>query len=307
MVSILNNYNDEHWKLLKQVRPSQSEKAALREKLSESIQHQPIRYSRKGSFQWKPLFATCVIILICSGFIYQMIQNAEVPQTAIQQASEMGEVSWDLKDVYTKRTMDGWEIYRKNVDIPVGTIKIISEEEKETLIAQLPMFVKTELKSFPYETLMNIEHVKTMETMQRYHFFIPVGNEKVAHFTFDYPKLEYAEIFQAMKTLSIDGIESKNNESQPYVQHGYGSMIFPVGLEPISLSPDKEIYHWEEANTNKYTSYLEEITKGTVIHWIKESENEKTTTFVSANGKEIVSITLDGKRLIYEFTYLYEE
>lgn len=307
MVSILNNINDEQWKLLKQVRPSQSEKAALKARLSESIRNQSFYHTPKRSYQWKALFATCVFILICSGFIYKMIQTTQEPQTAVPQSVEMGDISWDLKDVSTKKTSEGWEIYRKNVDVPVGTIDIISEEEKDRLSGQLPMFVKTELKSFPYETIMNIEHVKTMDTIQRYHFFIPLGNEKMAHFTFDYPKLEYAEIFQAMKTLTIDGIKPKNESAQLYVKHGYGNMLFPVGLEPISITNSEEIYHWENATLAKYNSYLEEITKGSVIHWKKESENGQTTTFVSANDKEIVTITLDGKRLIYEFTYLYEE
>lgn len=306
-MSILNNYNDEQWKLLKQLRPGQSEKAALKARLSESIRNQSIHHTSKKSYQWKALLATCVFILICGGFIYKMIQTTQEPQTAVPQSVEMGEISWDLKDVFTKKTSEGWEIYRENVDVPVGTINIISEEEKDTLTAQLPMFVKTELKSFPYETIMNVEHVKTMDTIQRYHFFIPLGNEKMAHFTFDYPKLEYAEIFHAMKTLTIDGIKPKNEAAQLYVKHGYGSLIFPVGLDPISITNSEEIYHWENATLAKYNSYLEEITNSTVIHWKKESENGKTTTFVSANGKEIVNITLDEKRLIYEFTYLYEE
>jgi len=235
------------------------------------------------------------------------IQTAQDPQTAMPRSVEMGEVSWELKDVYTKMTSDGWEIYRKNVVVPVGTINIISEEENAKLSSQLPMFVKTELKNFPYEMNMNIEHVKTMDTVQRYHFFIPLGNEKIAHFTFDYPKLEYAEIFQAMKTLTIEGITPKNEADQPYVNHGYGSMIFPVGLEPITMTGNEEIYHWENATLAKYNSYLEEITKGNITRWKKESETGRTTTFVSANGKEIVAITLEGKRLIYKFTNLYEE
>ena len=307
MVSILNNYNDEQWKLLKQLRSSQSKKVALKARLSESIRNHSNIHLPTRSYQWNALFATCIFILICSGFIYKMIQKGEVPQTAMLHPIEMGEVSWDLRDVFTKKISDGWEIYRKNGDVPVGAINVISEEEKDRLSGQLPMFVKTELKSFPYETIMNIEHVKTMDTIQRYHFFIPVGDGKMAHFTFDYPKLEYAEIFHAMKTLIIDGIEPNNEAAELYVNHGYGQMIYPVGIEPISITPNKEIYHWEEATLAKFKAYLEEITKGTIIHWKRESDNGNTTTFVSANEKEIVNITLDGNRLIYEFVYLYEE
>lgn len=306
-MSILNNFNDEQWKLLKQFRPSQDEKEALKSRLSKSIRNQSIDHSPKRSYQWRALVATCVFLFIGSGFIYAMIQKSEVPQTAVQQPMGIGDISWGLKGVFTERISNGWEIFRENMDVPVGAINIITEEEMETLTAQLPMFVKTELKNFPYETQMNIEHVKMMDTAQRYHFFIPIENGEIAHFTFDYPKLEYAEIFHAMKTLKIDGIEPNNGAAQVYVTHGYGNLIFPVGLEPISISLNKETYHWDAATPAKYNSYLEEITKGPLIQWKKESENGETTTFVSANEKEIVTITLDGKRLIYEFTYLHDE
>lgn len=306
-MNILNDYNKADWKQLKQFRPSENEKAEIRERLWKSIQNETYDQTPKRSFQWKVVFTTCLFVLICSGFIYNMIQNEHEAQTDVRQLGEGEEINWEFKNVVTKKISNGWEIYRKNGDLLVGTIALVSEEEKNKLIAELPMFVTTELESFPYKTSMNIEHVKTMDTVQRYHFFITLGEEKIAHITFDYPKLEYAEIFQAMETLKIEGFEAKKEITQPYVNHGYGSLLFPVGLEPISISHEEEIYHWEQANSTKFKAYLEKIA-GDPFYRKQESESiGETATFISSNEKEIVKITLEGKRLIYEFTYFYDE
>ena len=307
-MSILNNYNDKQWKLLKQLMPTENEKARLKARIIESIQSQSTHQGIKRKYQWKALLATCLFVLLCSGFIYKLIQDAEESHTAVSSLNEIEDISWNVKDIFPKKTADGWEIYRANEKIPVGQIELMSEEEQANLAVGLSMFVKEELVDFPYSMTLNIEHVKMMDTAIRYHFFVPYGDEKIVHFTFDYPKLEHAEIFHVMSTVKIAGFAPASHPAEAYVKHGYGKMIFPVGLEPLSISYEKEIYEWENANPTSFKAYLEKIASDNGLYaWKKEAEGEQAATFKSRNEKEIVTITLDGKRLIYEFTNLYED
>lgn len=309
VVNVLNNQFDDQWKQLKHLKPTQKEKDALKARLWHSLKNQSINRSPKRSFQWKALLSSCLFVLICSGFIWKVISDGTGPHTteprnAEEHVSMDNKFSWKAKDVHIEKSSKGWEIYSQDSSNIVGIIEVVTEGEMKGITTGLAMFVEEELENFPYPTTMNIEHVKMMDTAIRYHFFIPIENEKFAHFSFDYPKLEHAEIFQAMGTLKIEGISPKQSKEPIYVKHGYGAMIFPVGLEPISLSPGEEKYHWEEASFTSYYQYLDKISEG---YWKRESTKGATTTFVSGNGMEIVSITLKDKNLIYEFTYLHDD
>ncbi|WNS76302.1 hypothetical protein RRV45_04650 [Bacillus sp. DTU_2020_1000418_1_SI_GHA_SEK_038] len=307
---MLNNPFDDQWKQLKHLYPTQKEKDALRARLWQSLKNQSVNRSPKRNFQWKALLASSLFVLICSGFIWKVISNGTGPHAGEQRNAEEQPItmdirfSWEAKDVQIEKSSKGWDVYSKDSANKVGTIEVVTEEELKEITSSLAMFVKEELGNFPYPTTMNIEHVKRMDTAIRYHFFISMENEKFAHFSFDYPKLEHAEIFQAMATLKIAGISPVQSEEPIYVKHGYGAMIFPVGLEPISLSHAEEIYHWKEASLPAYHQYLDKILEG---HWKREASKGTTATFVSGDGREIVSITLEDKYLIYEFTYLHDD
>ncbi|WP_335482851.1 hypothetical protein [Bacillus sp. JJ1773] len=304
---MLSNQYDDQWKQLKNLMPTQMEKDALRVRLRQSIKNPSVNRFPKKNYQWTAILASCVFMLICGGVIWKVISDGTGPHTAEpRNAKEQIEnpFSWGLKDVYIVQSSNTWDLYSKDSSAKVGEASIVDEEEMKRITASLPMFVKEELENFPYPTTLNIEHVKMMDTAIRYHFFVPMENQNFVHFSFDYPKLEHAEIFQAMATLRIEGKPPKQSEQPIYVKHGYGAMIFPVGLEPISLSPSEELYYWEEASFSAYHQYLDKISEG---HWKRESSKEATTTFVSGNGMEIVSITLKDKNLIYEFTYLHDE
>lgn len=228
-----------------------------------------------------------------------IFQQSGKPHTAANSSIDYERFSWALEDVYSKKADNGLELLQEKQSVPVGTVKEVTDEEMKSITSQLPMFVEKELEHFPYPMTMYIEHVKMMDTALRYHFFIP-NKEKWIYFTFDYPKLEYAEIFHAMSTLAYEDKKPYRHGEQLYVNHGYGLMLFPVGLKPYSITLYKEIYYWVEGSDKAYSKYIETLqTSG----WKKISSDGKRHTFVSVDGNEVVSITWNGKELIYEFDY----
>lgn len=181
-------------------------------------------------------------------------------------------------------------------------MKEVTEAEKNATIASKSMFVNKELEHFPYKTNMYIEHVKMQDVVIRYYFFIPLTAEKWIQFTFDYPKLEYANIFKAMSTLELNGKKSYHHNEPLYVTYGYERMIYPVDLEPVSVtSNNNEVYRWEDASTKAYHQYVEKILQD--VSWQKKSGKGLSTTFVSVIFQNEVTITLNGNELTYEYFY----
>jgi hypothetical protein len=299
-VGMLSKHFDDQWKLLQQLKPTSNQKEAMRKRIWESIQHHPDR-SRKSFIPWKNILATGFLLLICGSFLLFLLLESTQPQFSEGMSIGDKQFSWDLKDVYSKNTDHGLALYREGqAAVQVGAVQQITEEEMNRIIHSVPMFVYKKLENFPYPTSMYIEHVKMMDVLIRYHFFIPLTDEKVIYFTFEYPKLDHAEIFQAVSTLRIEGIKPYTDTDQLYVTHGYGTLIYPVGLEPISISPNKEVYHWEGASIEAFNAYIKKIEEG---HWEKKATTNQSHTFVSASGNEEVTITIEGETITYEFFY----
>jgi hypothetical protein len=299
-VSGLSKHIDDQWKQLQQFRPSNHDKDKIKQRIWQTIKEEPVKKEPNHFFQLKGIVAACLLVLICGSFFWLIFQQSEEPQMAANSSFNYEKFSWDLEDVYSKKTNEGLELFQEKQSVPVGTVKEVTEEEMKTITAKLPMFVEKELELFPYPTTMYIEHVKMMDTALRYHFFIP-NKEKWVYFTFDYPKLEYAEIFHAMSSLVFEGKKPYHHDEQLYANHGYGHMLFPVGMKPSSITLYKEIYYWDEGSDKMYSKYIETILSSG--GWERKSFGGKSHTFVSADGNEVVNITWNGKELIYEFDY----
>ncbi|MBP2241935.1 hypothetical protein J2Z40_002508 [Cytobacillus eiseniae] len=295
----MSKHDDDQWKQLQQVKSTSQEKEQIRQRVWQSMQSEIINKKPERFFHWQGIATACLIILICGsflGFIFQNTgeQNAEHPTIDYRQ------FSWEIENIYTEQAEDSLEIYKEKQDMPVGTIKEVSGEEMESITTQSPMFVEKELENFPYPITMYIEHVKMMDTALRYHFFIP-NDEKWIYFTFDYPKLEYAEIFHAMSTIKFNDKKPYIHNHQLYVNHGYGTMLFPTGLTPYSITLYKEIYHGLAYSNKAYSSYIEAI-EATGL-WKKVASNGGRHTFISLDGNQEVSITWHGNEIIYELGY----
>jgi hypothetical protein len=301
-VNILNKHFNDQWKLLQQVRPTRNQKEALRTKILDSIANSPTIISYNRFFQWKSILATCLLVLICGSFLLLTLQESTQRNSTEEPSIDYTQFSWKLNDVYSKISGDDMLLYRKGNPVEVGTVKEITEEEKNEVVNSLPMYVEETLENFPYPMTMYIEHVKMMEVALRYHFFIAFTDEKWIHITFDYPKLEFAEIFHAMSTFELKGKEPYVHDEQLYVTHGYADLLYPVGLEPVSISHEKEIYHWPNASSKVYSDYLGKIVDGPG-NWQHQSVDGLAHTFVHGTLETDLTITLDGKEITYEFVY----
>jgi hypothetical protein len=293
--------NHKPWEQLKQIVPSNNQKEALRIRIRQSIQNQPSVVKPIVFLHWQSILTICILFLVCGGLLWVLLKDDIHPKTANQLIEGLENVSWELKDVYGKKTSEGFELYRKNKTLQVGSYHEVSEEEMKSITMKSAMFVHEELENFPYPTHMYIEHMKQENVALRYHFFIPQTEEKWSHFTFDYQQLEFAEIFQAMATLKIKGKEPYFHDEQIYVKHGYGSLIYPVGLEPKSISVNKETYYWKNPQIDDYLENIE------TQQWKKLSSEGNKSTFASPDGHQEVTIKINGSELTYEYVYLNQE
>ncbi|MFD2445431.1 hypothetical protein ACFSO7_15810 [Bacillus sp. CGMCC 1.16607] len=305
----MNNQFEDRWKQLQQIEPTRNQKDALRARIRISIQEHPSSTISKRMIQWKSIVSVCLLLLVCGGLLWALLQDGKQPQPhlAVQPENEDVYFSWKLDDVYAEKKEEGWAILRKNKPLQVGSVNEVTEEEMKRIISSSPMFVDEKLEHFPYPTEMYIEHMKRMNVALRYHFFIPINEGNWVHFTFDYHQLEFAEIFQAMASLQIKGMEPYIHNEQLYVKHGYGRMIYPVGIQPISILPNKETYTWENASLRAYNEYLEKVLSSGI--WQKKSIGNDLlpNTFVSIDGNQEITIILEGNKLTYEFVYYNQE
>jgi len=290
---------DSQWTLLKTLKLDSDKKESIKERIKESISTR--NYNQPVKHRWlelKGILATCLLFLIAGGFIWKLTQGTDL-QTG--EGTETREFSWSLTEVYGQKSEEGFTLYRKNEEIPVGIMKKVNQDERNKIIASGAMHVQQELENFPYSTTMYIEHVKMPDTSLRYHFFIENQEGESIYFSFDYPKLEYAEIFEAIGTLKLKGMKPYEHPEMLYVNHGYGRMFFPVGIQPINIGEDKEIYLWEEVTDEIFAIYLSKLEE-LLPSWTRDG-----TTFTSHEGSETVKISLEGKKLIYEFWYQEQE
>lgn len=296
-----NNHFDDQWELLKQVGSTDTEKDVIRRRIRQSLAQASSKARPFKFLQWKSIVAASLLIVIFGGFLFMLLEKSPRLNSADYLTVDDQLFSWKLEDVTSKKSGKKLELYYKNNPIPFGTVNEVTEAEMNATIASKSMFVNKELEHFPYKTNMYIEHVK-MDVALRYYFFIPLTAEKWLQFTFDYPQLEYANIFKAMSTLELKGKKSYHHNEQLYVTYGYGRMIYPVDLEPISVtSNNNEVYRWEGASNKAYHQYVEKILQD--VSWQKKSGKGLSTTFVSVIFQNEVTITLNGYELTYEYFY----
>ena len=296
----MNDYHNSQWKLLQQIKATAEQKEKVRSRIWNTLQEHPETIKAKQMLYVKPLLAASLFILLCGAFLIMFQQNSTQP--FIQGERNVAEFNWELKEVYAEETENGLTLYREGQPVPVGTVSEISQEKMDEIVSSYAMYVEEVLENFPYPTKLYIEHVKREDVGIRYHFFITPAEDTIKHFTFDYPKLEYAEIFQAVGTLQFNGIEPYRHSEPLYVTHGYGKMIYPVGLEPISISSNQtEIYYWEDATQAAFKDYVDKISA--LSGWERESEEKDFVTYNYGNGQEIISISLNGKEITYKYAY----
>ncbi|WP_066062561.1 hypothetical protein [Neobacillus soli] len=297
-----NNF-DNQWEQLKQIGLTDTQKDAIKDRIQQSLAQAPSKVQPFKFLQWKSVIAASLLIVIFGGFLFMLLEESPRLNSADYFTVDDQLFSWELEDVTSKKAGGKLELYYKNNPIPFGIVKELTEVEKNATIASKSMFVNKELEHFPYKTSMYIEHVKMQDVVIRYYFFIPLTAEKWIQFTFDYPKLEYANIFKAMSTLELKGKESYHHNKPLYVTYGYERMIYPVDLEPISVTSNNfEVYRWEGASNKAYHQYVEKILQD-VGSWQKKSGKGLSTTFVSVIFQNEVTITLNGNELTYEYFY----
>ncbi|MFJ5714834.1 hypothetical protein [Neobacillus sp. NPDC093127] len=297
-----NNHFDDQWELLKQVGSTDTEKDEIRKRIRQSLAQAPSKARPFKFLQWKSIVAASLLVVIFGGFLFMLLEKNTRLNSADYFTVDDQSFSWKLEDVTSKKSGKKLELYYKNNPIPFGTVIEVTEAEMNSIIQSKPMFVNKELEHFPNKTNMYIEHVKMQDVVIRYYFFIPLRAEKWLQFTFDYPKLEYANIFKAMSTLELKGKTSYHHNEPLYVTYGYGRMIYPVDLEPVSdTSNNNEVYRWEGASTKAYHQYVDKILQD--VSWQKKSEKGLSTTFVSVTFQNEVTITLNGNELTYEYFY----
>ena len=294
----MNNHYDDNWELLKQVKPPAHKKEAIRRRITSSIRTQNNERTRR--YEWKNIVLTSVFLIISAGFLFQLQSNNQIEESSVSSASGNRQFSWQVEDIYSERMENGYAFFKKGNSVQIGYAETVKEEERKKIISSGAMYVEKELESFPYPTTLYIEHVKMTDVSLRYHFFINIAN-KTTHFSFDYPKLEYAEIFHLIATLEFKDQKPHIHADQLYVTHGYDTLPFPVGLEPIDKFDNTEKYLWEKASVKEYRNYLNKI-KSTG-EWLEDSGSGSTHIFASKTGYVIVKITLTGKEITYEFSY----
>lgn len=300
-----NRQFEDRWDLLKQVSSTDAQKDAIRKRLQASIQSRPAKNYPTKLHYWKGVIAAALLIIIFGGLMLSFIEELPTQKQFGQYTIEGDFFNWELDDVTSKKSNEGLELYHKNDSIPFGNVREVSEEEKNNIVYSKPMHVNEELENFPYQMSMFIEHVKR-EVAIRYYFFIPMEKEKWLMYTFDYPHIEYADIFRAMSTLEIAGKKPYRHSGPLFITHGYDRQLYPVDLKPISVTVEHELYYWEGASDLAYRQLIRKM-EDDKIYWRKDSEDRLSTTFVSTNEIVTVRISLNGNELTYDYVYNHQE
>ncbi|MGA9227653.1 MAG: hypothetical protein WB217_15015 [Mesobacillus sp.] len=296
----MNNHFDENWKILKQIKPAAYKKEAIRNRITNSIRAKTNERPVLRIFEWKNVLLTSLFLFISAGILFQLQSNYETQEAPVSSLSKNSQFTWKVANIHGEKTKDGYTFFKEESSIPVGYADIVTEDEQKKITSTGAMYVEKELEHFPYPTTLYIEHVKMTDVSLRYHFFVNAAN-KTTHFSFDFPKLEYAEIFHLIATLQFKDQKPYIHDEQLYTTHGYDTLPFPVGLEPVEKYGHTEKYIWEKASLKEYRNYLNKI-KSTG-EWEEKSKDGSSQILASSTGYEIVKITLNGKEICYEFTY----
>jgi hypothetical protein len=297
----MNKHSNENWELLKTITPPEDQKIRIRNRLISSFRNQRSAKQNYKIFELKNVVLTAIFLLISAGLLFQLQADNQIfEETGGHQAGTSSEFTWELENVYSEKNPNGYDFYEDGSPEQIGIAEKVTVKRRDEIIKSPAMNVKETMENFPYPTTMYIEHVKRMDVSLRYHFFIQAGKETI-HFSFDYPKIEYAEIFQLIASLDFKKPEPFKHDGLLYVTHGYGTLPFPVGLKPVEFNGDRETYNWEHGSKGDFRDYIEKI-KSTG-EWKETNSGGLSYIFESANGTEIVKISLIGKKITYEFSY----
>lgn len=298
----MRKHSDEQWDLLKTITPGADESKRMKSKLIFSIRSQTALKEKHKIFELKNIVLTALFLFISAGLMIQL-------QKHYQNTDRLGQyhtindfsLKWDLESVYSEKNEEDFAFFEEGNPEQVGMAEFVTDGEKEKIINTSAIHMSKEMEKFPYPTTLYIEHVKMMDVALRYHFFVEAGKE-IMHFSFDYPKLDYAEIFQVISSLDFVEPKPYRHNQQLYVNHGYGNLPYPVGLTPVELIENTEKYEWEKGSSpEKFKDYVDKI-KSTG-EWKQINGGGSSYTFESNDGLEIVTISINGQEILYKYSY----
>ncbi|MEN8700405.1 hypothetical protein [Bacillus infantis] len=300
-------YDDDHkWNGLRELVPGKGES----EQLKRSIMHSVRKGSQTGPrfFRAGSIAAACLLIIFCSSLLILSRQDSELSEDAPFISLKGHPFTMELPGIEVKTASGKVEFFRRGdgTETKAGYGENITEQDMNSLISSRSMYVRQKLEHFPYKTMMYIEHVKMMDTALRYHFFIQPDGKDLVYFTFDYPKFEYAEIFQAIASLRFKDLEPYIHPEPLYVRHGYGELLYPVGLTPVAVSSGYEEYRWEEASSRSFSDYLKAL-ESSPEGWEKQESAGSSADYISRSGLVEVAIRLEGDILTYTIHYNRQE
>ncbi|CAM3997398.1 hypothetical protein [Mesobacillus thioparans] len=297
----MNKFSDEQWESLKKLIPSDCERDRIRMNIRSSIRNSKAQSKKQRIFDLKNVVLTSLFLLLSAGLLFQ-VQNYDQREDKASQSQAVKEFSlnWDLDTVHTEKSREGYDFYKKGESEKVGFAEFVNDRKKKEILSSKAMNFEKELQNFPYPTKLYIEHVKMMDVSLRYHFFVEAAN-KTLYFSFDYPKLEYADIFQIIGSLDLKNPAPNHHDEPLYVTHGYGYLPYPVGLRPAEIDGVTEKYIWDRGTDQNMKDYLDKIQATGV--WKHTGGEGPSYNFESADGKEVVKITRKEKELTYQYSY----
>lgn len=298
----MRRHSDRNWDLLRSVTPGEEEKNRMRNKIKSSIGTQAGQKEKHRIIEWKNIVLTALFLFISAGLLIQLQKQYQYTER-LGQSQTINDLSfkWDLESVYSEKKEEDFAFFEEGNPEQVGMAGFVTDREKGKIMNTRAMYMAKEMDNFPYPTTLYIEHVKMMDVSLRYHFFVEAG-QKTIHFSFDYPKLEYAEIFQIISSLDFGKPKPYRHDQQLYVTHGYGNLPYPVGLKPVELTGNTEKYVWEQgSHSQNYNDYVGKI-KATG-EWKQINDGGSSHTFESNDGLEIVNISIIGQEIIYKYSY----
>ncbi|MCP1158989.1 hypothetical protein [Bacillus infantis] len=299
-------YDDHEWNPLRELVPGKDESEQLKRRIMHS--------ARKGShigpnfFGAGSIAAACLLFIVCGALLLLFLQESKLPKDASFIMLGGHPYTWDLPGIKVKTSQGEVEFLRgaEGTETKAGFGKNISDQDMDSIVSSRSMYVRQELEYFPYKTIMYIEHVKMMDTALSYHFFIQPDGEDWVYFSFDYPKFEYAEIFQAIASLRFKDVDPYIHPEPLYVTHGYGEILYPVGLTPVTVSSGYEEYRWEEASSRNLSDYLKAL-ENSPAGWEKQESVGSSANYISHSGLVEVAIRLEGNILTYTIHYNKQE
>lgn len=289
----MNEDMNEQLDRIKKFKPSEKSKRAVRTRLAQSLQNPAVP---KNEQKWKGAALALITIFICFISLYALLGDWN-SKTADQSNILF---SWETDSIISEAKGAETILYSKKNHEHVGTLKAMDSNELHDILQTKAIFMEEELSHFPYPTTMYIEHIKSDNVVQRYHFVIEAENQKV-YITFDHPKAEYAEIFHAISTIKIVGSEPYVHDEPLYVKYGYAYFYYPSNLVPVEITSEREIYSWEGAAEEDYYAYLNYL-QANVIGWEQIMDGSPGVRYMDQYGS-IIKIHFDEGKLIYEYEY----